>query len=289
MKVVVTGANGFLGGAVVRSLETAGRHEIWRLGRRATGAAREIVGDLTDRSLPGKLPAQVDLIVHAGAYVPARESAAELDLAMATNAEATLRLLEYAVRSGVKRFVYVSSAAVYGVPAIVGAVPETLTPAPDNHYALSKLAGELMLEPYRFVHGVETVGLRFSYVYGPGMRETSVVKKFLALARTNSVIPLLNGGRDFFDLVHIADAVRAVESALERGTGIYNIGSGRPTTVAELADAALAACASRGRVETLPATGRYHSKYLDIGKAAIGLQWQPRVSLSDGLGGFAGG
>ncbi len=286
MRVLVTGANGFLGRAVSRSLEAGGRHEVLRLCRKGGGAPNEILADLTAESLPSRLPAQLDLIVHAGAYVPARESAAELELAMKTNAEATLRLLEYSVKAGVKRFVYVSSAAVYGAASAPAAVAETEEPRPDNHYALSKLAGELMLEAYRFVHGVETVGLRFSYIYGPGMRESSVVKKFAGLARANAVLPLFNSGDDYFDLVHVDDGVRAVESAMERGRGAYNIGSGKPTSVLELASTMIAVLGSTSRIEKMPSSGKYHSKYLDITRAATELNWRPGVSLREGLGGI---
>jgi nucleoside-diphosphate-sugar epimerase len=202
---------------------------------------------------------------------------------MKTNAEATLKLLEYAVKAGVRRFVYVSSAAVYGLRSTADAITEDVRPQPDNPYALSKLAGELMLEAYRFVHGIETVGLRFSYIYGEGMRASSVVRKFAALARSHAPIPLFNSGSDYFDLIHISDAVRAVESAMLNGTGIYNIGSGQPTSVLELATALIEVTKARSSIEKLPSTGKYHSKYLDISKAAAELGWIPRVSLQEGL------
>lgn len=286
MRILVTGAGGFLGRAVAQRLGTDGNHEVLALHRTSRGAANEIIADLNDPALPSRLPAQVDLIVHAGAHVPEKEATAGMDLVMATNAEATLKLLEYAVKAGAKRFIYASSAAVYGVPVAPGAVTESVEPRPDNFYALSKLAGELWLEPYRFVHGVETVGLRFSYIYGAGMRASSVVKKFAALAKSNSAIPLFNFGNDYFDLVHVDDAVRAVETALQRGSGIYNIGSGQPTSVLELTTALLEVTGSQSQVQKLPATGSYHSKYLDISKAAEGLGWQPRVSLPEGLRGL---
>lgn len=251
--------------------------------RKSRGAANEIIADLSDPFMPSRLPAQVDMIIHAGAYVPEKEANADLDLAMKTNAEATLKLLEYAVKAGARRFVYVSSAAVYGLLSTAGAITEDVRPQPDNPYALSKLAGELMLEAYRFVHGVETVGLRFSYIYGEGMRASSVVKKFAALARSHAPIPLFNSGSDYFDLVHISDAVRAVESAMLKGTGVYNIGSGQPTSVLELATVLIEVTKSRSSIEKLPSTGKYHSKYLDISKAGAELNWSPRISLREGL------
>lgn len=247
------------------------------------GAANEIVSDLNEYSLRNRLPAHIDLVIHAAAYVPEKEAAADLDLAMKNNAEATLRLLEYSVKAGVKRFIYASSAAVYGSSPSSGAITETAAPRPDNPYALSKLAGELMIEPYRFVHGVETIGLRFSYIYGKGMRANSVVKKFSALAKSHESIPVFNSGNDFFDLLHISDAVRAVEFAMARGSGIFNIGSGKPTSVFELATTAIEVSGSRSQIEQLAAADKYHSKYLDISRAAAHLGWFPRVSLHDGL------
>lgn len=282
MKILVTGAGGFLGSAIARRLDESG-HEVVRLHRKRRDVRGEIIADLADPDLAARLPAQVEVVLHAGAYVPEKEVAAERDIAMATNVEATLRLLEYAVKAGARRFIHVSSAAVYGVPTRSGAVSEKDEPQPDNFYALSKLAGELMLEPYRFVHGLETVGLRYSYVYGPGMRGSTVIRRFVDMARNHQVIPLLNGGRDFFDLVHLDDAVGAVEAAMRRGSGVYNIGSGRPTTVKELAEAVIAATGSRSHVEMRPATAKYQSKWLDISKAAAELGWCPTIPLAEGL------
>jgi len=283
VRILITGANGFLGRAIVQNLQSNTNYEVLPLYRHARGVANEIVGDLTDPSLYARLPPQIDLIVHGGAYVPEKESAADPELAMATNAEATLRMLEYSVKAGARRFVYISSAAVYGVPLISRAVSETTEPSPDNPYALSKLAGELMLEAYRFVHGIETAGLRFSYIYGSGMRGSSVVKKFSVLAKSNSVIPLFNSGEDFFDLIHISDAVRAVECAMRRGAGIFNIGSGKRTFVHELAKTLVEVTGSMSVIDKLPPSGKYHSKYLDISKAAAELNWFPVVGLSEGL------
>lgn len=285
MKILLTGAGGFLGRGLAAALAGEG-HEVIPVNRRARGLAGEVVGDLTDPALPARLPARVEAVVHAAAHVPERESAADLAVAMAGNAEATLRLLEYARGAGVRRFVHISSAAVYGVPAAPGAVSEEAEPRPDNAYALSKFAAELMLEPYHFVHGMGTVALRASYVYGPGMRETTVVRKFLALARGGAPIPLVNEGRDYFDLVHRSDVAAAACQALGRGQGIYNVGSGRPTTVRELAEAAIAVAGSRSPIELRPASASYHSKYLDISRAAAELGWRPRVSLRDGLTGL---
>ncbi|MDB6093178.1 MAG: NAD-dependent epimerase/dehydratase [Verrucomicrobia bacterium] len=283
MRILLTGASGFLGGAIAQHLSADADHEFFRLQRGSRGQPNEINVDLTDPDLARKLPGRMDLIVHAGACVPEKESGAQRDVAMATNAEATLKLLEYSVQAGVKRFVYVSSAAVYGIPLAAGAVGEDVAPRPDNFYALSKLAGELMLEAYTFVHGIETVALRFSYIYGKGMRASGVVSKFAAMARAGASIPLFNSGTDYFDLVHLSDAVRAVASAMQRGSGVYNIGSGRPTSVLELAMALIEVNGSTSRIEKLPATGKYHSKYLDISKAGAGLDWAPQVGLREGL------
>jgi nucleoside-diphosphate-sugar epimerase len=159
VRILLTGAGGFIGRALAGALPVAG-HEVVPLTRRTRGTPGEIIGDLTDPATFARLPARVDAIVHAAAYVPERESTAELAQAMASNAEATLRLLEYARNAGVRRFVHISSAAIYGVPMSPGAVAEDTEPRPDNAYALSKLAAELMLEPYHFVYGINTVALR---------------------------------------------------------------------------------------------------------------------------------
>jgi nucleoside-diphosphate-sugar epimerase len=110
--------------------------------------------------------------------------------------------------------------------------------------------------------------------------------KFFALARQGAPIPLLNEGRDFFDLIHVGDVALAVQKALERGQGAYNIGSGRPTTVHALAAAIIQASGSSSQLVFGPPTNNYHSKFLEIARAANELDWRPAVELSTGLGGL---
>jgi UDP-glucose 4-epimerase len=284
MNVLVTGAAGFLGRHVVDTLRL--EHHVATTSRSRQYDSGTILLNLADAASLSKLPTGLDAVVHLAAHVPAKIAGTDRDAAFSENARATLNLLEFCARNKIKTFVLGSTWSVLGESPSELPQTEEAVPLPSSFYGLSKLAAERLTTPYNFVYGMRIPVLRFAYMYGAGMREDTVVQKFASLARSESPITLINDGRDQTDLVYAKDAAQAVANALGRGDGIYNIGSGKPATIRELAETTLRVLKSTSRLEVKAYSGTALKVGLSIEKASRELGWTPKYGLEAGLADF---
>ena len=236
MRVLVTGASGFLGRAVATSILAAG-HEVRTLQRspsRVEGAA-DVLGSVTDATSVARATAGVDGIVHLAAKVSLAGDPAEFE---AVNVGGTLRLLRAAVESGVGRFVYVSSPSVaHSGSSIVGDDAEPADPLrAHGDYARTKAQAEL-LALAADSPALAVVAVRPHLVWGPG--DTQLVARIVERARQGR-LPLLGKGAALIDSTYIDNAASGIAAALERAPHVhgnsYVITNGEPRPVAELLD-----------------------------------------------------
>jgi UDP-glucose 4-epimerase len=248
--VLVTGGLGYIGSYVVRDLLDRG----WRVRildnryRSDPRTAAEIAaldrvqvieGDVRYAHMVENAMGGVEAIVHLAA-VCMNKSIADPTESLDVNLMGTQNVLDAAGRAGVRRIVFGSSASVYGNPSTLPMREDDLV-APITPYCVAKLAGEQLLSFYAKRTNMTWLALRFFNVYGPGQPTdayyTSVVNTFLArIARGDA--PVIDGdGDQSMDFVHVADVARAVAMALDASaTGeVLNVGTGRQTTIAELA------------------------------------------------------
>jgi len=236
MRVLVTGASGFLGRAVATSILAAG-HEVRTLQRspsRVEGAT-DMLGSVTDATSVARATAGVDGIVHLAAKVSLAGDPAEFE---AVNVGGTLRLLRAAVESGVGRFVYVSSPSVaHSGSSIVGDDAEPADPLrAHGDYARTKAQAEL-LALAADSPALAVVAVRPHLVWGPG--DTQLVARIVERARQGR-LPLLGKGAALIDSTYIDNAASGIAAALERAPHVhgnsYVITNGEPRPVAELLD-----------------------------------------------------
>jgi UDP-glucose 4-epimerase len=197
-------------------------------------------GEVLDELLPGCAG-----IFHLAAVSSVQASLDQPVAVHEDNLTATLALLEAARRHGVKRFVFSSSAAVYGDTNGEQA-HEAMKPNPLSHYAVQKLASEYYCWVYARVYGIETVCLRYFNIFGPRQRADSpysgAIARFLDAAREGRTATIFGDGsqtRDFcpVDNVAAANVAAATLPADRVAGGIFNIGSGNSISIREVVDA----------------------------------------------------
>jgi UDP-glucose 4-epimerase len=235
MRVLVTGATGFVGRALCEHLTASGHHVIPAV-RREAGLADEVVvgglGATTDWRIA---LAGCDAVVHLAARVHVMDDTAQDPLALyrATNTEATLNLARQAAWAGVKRLVYISSVKVNGEG---GDAPyrETDTPAPEDAYAMSKWEAEQGLGQIAQETGLEVVILRPPLVYGPGVKANFV--QLMHMVERGWPLPLgaIHNRRSLLYLGNFVDAIRlCIEHSAAAGQ-IFLLDDGQAVSTPEL-------------------------------------------------------
>lgn len=239
--VAVTGAGGFIGSHVVERLrERRSALSLLYGSADAAGAALDVArilrGSVTDRALVSELVRGVRVVVHLAGPASVRLSFGDPLGFVQAHVAGTTALLEASLRAKVGRFVYVSSAEIYGV-APGAALTEDEPPRPVSPYGAAKLGAEALVRVFA-EQGLQSIVLRPFSVYGTGQSRHGVVHSIVSQALDGSRIALesLSQVRDF---VHVTDVARAVQSAcvVESQTKcrVFNVGTGRATTIGELA------------------------------------------------------
>jgi len=209
--IALTGATGFIGRHLLRELPKRGyrlRVLLRRPSQTAMDCASAVVGDLARPQNMSAAFAGVDAIIHSAGIAHAMSGRPEDDYRV-LNTEATIGLARAAERSGVKRFVFLSSIRAQSGPAAQDVLTEDLEPRPTDAYGKSKLAAERGLEQL----GIDWVALRPVLVYGPGVGGNMAT--FVRLARAPYPLPLasLKARRSLLSVDNLVDAVDAVLTA----------------------------------------------------------------------------
>jgi nucleoside-diphosphate-sugar epimerase len=237
--LLVTGATGFIGSAVVRRLARRDREVV--AAYHHTPYARSIREDVTPVRLDiaGRADfdalgsSDISAVIHLAASVPSMNETRSSRY-LRDNVTGTSNVVDYCRRQGIGTLVFASSISVYGGD---GVLCEDDAPAPSDDYGLSKLEGEETCLSFARETGARVVVLRLSAVYGPEMRTTYVLPLFVEKALRGEDLVVYGGGKSAMDYLHVDDAARAFEIALDGdASGTFNICSGETTSVGELAE-----------------------------------------------------
>lgn len=198
-----------------------------------------VKGDICDKSIVGKImTAGVDWIINFAAegYVDGSITA-PADF-IKTNVLGVQNLLEYAKAYGVKKFLQVSTADVYGNPEPEECVIETTPPAPRNPDSASKAAADLMVMAYYHTYGLPVVITRSTANYGPHQNQQNLIPLLISQAAAEQKILLANAGISSHDWLHVRDHCRAIDLVLHQGRvgEIYNISGQNQRTELELVE-----------------------------------------------------
>ncbi len=288
MKVVVTGGCGFIGSHCVPRL-IQDQHQVVVIDNLSSGSRANLapVADSeqlrlveADIGLDGDWQSEFEgagWVVHLAAPTNIIESIEDPRTYSQAILGGTFNVLEASRAAGIKRFVYPSSAACYGV-ADQYPTPEDAAMRPQYPYALMKRLGEEMVLHWSEVYGLPALSLRFFNLYGPGA--SALFGMFMRQKRAGKPLTVTGDGSQTRDFTYISDIVDAIVAALksDKSGEVYNIGSGTTVSVnrmAELLDSP---------IEYIPRrAGEMQVTFGDISKALRDLDWEPRVSVEEGV------
>ena len=311
MKVLVTGAAGFIGHHVARRLAETKRCEVLgvdnlsdyydvalKRARLATLAGHDefrfLQADFADSE---KFPALVahfkpDYVVHLGAQPGVRHSMENPAAYTRNNLDGFANVLEACRRTPPKHLVFASSSSVYGAGAKAPFREEDNTDQPVSYYGATKKANELMAHSYALNHGVNITGLRFFTVYGPWGRPDMAPTLFARAILEGQPLRLFNEGRNLRDFTYVDDIVEGVIKVLlyppaERPTPpvrIFNLGHNRPVETLLFVRMLEQLLGKTARTELLPAQpGDMFETCADLTRIRSAINFSPQVSLEEGL------
>ena len=295
MNVLVTGGAGFIGSHIVDRLiadgHSVGAVDNLAIGKRANvnpqAALYEI--DIRSPALAAAFEAaRPEVVFHVAAHASVSESVRDPMHDAEVNVLGTLNVLQQCAAYGVGRFVFSSTGgALYGEPERLPADEEHPV-SPLSPYGASKDAAEAYVRTLCSLSGIRYTILRYGNVYGPRQDpfgEAGVVAIFASAMMRGQRPTIFGDGSHERDYVYVDDVVHANVLALTQAEdGVYNIGSGEGTTVAQVFDALAGATDYDGSPEhAAERPGDVHRIYLDVRRAERELGWRAVVSLEEGI------
>ncbi len=298
MRVLVTGAGGFIGSSLCDRLLADG-HEVLGLDafvgsygeavkRRNLALAlrsdrfRLVVADLRAADLDEHVD-WADAVVNEAAVAGLAPSWTDLDLYVGCNILALGRLLEAVGRVGVRRFVQISTSSVYGVDAVGD---ESTALRPSSPYGITKLAAEQLVAAHVASRALPAVTLRYFSIYGPRQRPDMAYHRFIEAMLDDRPISVYGDGQQSRSVTFIDDCVNATVMALESDVvgEVYNIGGGQSIVLADAIRLIAEAVQRDPVIERLPALpGDQRHTRADTSKAFRALGYQPTVTPGEGI------
>ncbi len=296
-EMLVTGGAGFIASHTVDLLVSKG-YDIIILDNLSTGnkknlnkKARFIQGDILNVDKYFKKLKNVDAVLHCAAQISVSSSLENPAKDANVNVIGSLKLLELCRRLGIKKFVFSSTAGVYGdVPKSKLPVVENYKLRPQNPYSIGKRTVEMYMDFYNKAYGMDCVSLRYSNVYGPRQNylgEAGVVTIFINQLLNNKKPTIFGDGKQTRDFVYVADVAEANLKAIERKTSskVMSIATGTQISINELLSK-IKKLMHKNKIKAIHKVerkGDIRFSSLNIGVAKKELRWKPKTKLEEGL------
>ena len=277
MRVLVTGGRGFLGR---RLMPLLGEHDVMHLVR-AVGdeeaGIRSVTGDITR---DGPWQKEIQAFAPEWCIHLAWDGLPDYSLARCrSNLDANLRLLQTLVHAGVQRVVVAGSCWEYG--STVGAAQEEISPVDCGLFAATKHAVREMLAGVSLEAGFDYRWARIFFAYGPGQRSSSLIP-YLHESLARGTVPVLREPDTVQDFIHVDDVARGLLMLAECQTpsGIFNVGSGRPMSVGEIANHV---ALYFGRSPLFKNVDAGTGLWADMSRMNSVTGWHPEIGIADGI------
>ncbi len=297
---LVTGAAGFIGRSIAAELLARGK-KVRGIDNFVTGKRENLLGleamdfieaDINDAAAVAGACRGVECIFHEAAIPSVPRSIEDPVTSNHAGVSGTVQLLVAAKNEKVRRVVYAGSSSVYGnTPTLPK--QEQMQPSPISPYAVSKLAGELYMQSFARVYGLETVAIRYFNVFGPYQDPTSHYSGILAIFTMKMLAgetPTIYGdGEQSRDFTFIQNVVHgnllASEAPAERVSGkVFNVATGSRVTLNQAAEILRRATGYTGEVHyAAERSGDVKHSLADISRAKEGFGYEPLVDFNEGI------
>ena len=287
MKILVTGGAGFIGSHLVDALIELG-HEVIVIDNLSTGKVENINPkanffklDICNFEHIRYLFKGVDYVFHLAAMARIQPSIVDPSETMLNNVMGTTNVLIAARDAKVKKVIYSASSSSYGDQKVYP-LTEDMKGDFKSPYSLSKYVGEELCQMFSKLYGLDTVSLRYFNVYGKRQLTegayATVLGIFMKQVKGGEPMTIVGDGEIRRDFTHVSDVVHANLLAMEKGTGVINIGTGVNYSVNEVAKLV------GGDWVYIPARpGESRITLADNSKARLLLDWKPTISFEEGI------
>jgi UDP-glucose 4-epimerase len=293
MKILVTGAAGFIGSHLVETLLDEG-YEVTGIDNLSIGSLRNLSTvidnerfkfiqiDIRDRTAFSSLRDEFEAVIHLAALADVVPSMEKPEEYFECNVDGTYNVIQFAKEIEVRKVVYIASSSCYGIPDSFP-TDENAEIRPQYPYALTKFLGECIAMHWSQIYRIPTISLRLFNVYGPRTRTSgtygAVFGVFLAQKLAGKPFTVVGDGTQTRDFTYVSDVVSAIIAALRTNkSGIYNVGSGRTYQVNQLVKLL------GGEVVYIPKRpGEPDCTFADTTKIRRELDWFPIIDLEAGV------
>ena len=324
MKILVTGAAGFIGSNLLGRLAARGDEVVGldnindyydvrlKFGRLAQNgfdgpfedkgtsfstvwpSCRFLKGDICDKPFIDKVfkEENFDVVVNLAAQAGVRYSITNPYAYLKSNLEGFLNILEACRDNKVKHLVFASSSSVYGLNSKVPFSEDDKADSPVSLYGATKKSNELMAHSYAKLYGIPSTGLRFFTVYGPWGRPDMSPMLFATAISKGEPIKVFNGGDMIRDFTYVDDIVEGTIRVIDNPPSffkVYNIGCSNPVRLMDFISEIETALGVEAKKEFLPMQpGDVYQTYADCSKLESELGYHPTTNLHEGIGKFIG-
>lgn len=300
IKVLILGADGFLGSNLAKSLLADGKFEIRAFDLFKDGLSKNLTkpekdleifpGNFLNRADLKKALKGIDYVFHYISLTTPGSSMNDPLIDVDTNIHGTVVLLEECVKAKIKKIIFSSSGgAIYGNQE-KNKLSEDDRQNPISPYAISKLAIEKYLEYFRLNRGLDYLILRYSNPYGPGQNlvgSQGIIPIFLNLAKQGKEITIFGDGENIRDYIFIDDAIentKRLSFKLKTKYRIYNIGSGKGISINGIVNAIRKVTGKGVRIKKTPARGIDVRRVVsDISRIKKEIDYSGETSLEEGI------